>query len=372
VGEAASGTTSVLAASGRERGIYTVRVSAPGFASLTSAPVFVVNPLGIEATEDSFRFWTLGDVSVVAGFAGTPPPALTIPATLGGLPVAAIGVSWVFSNSQLTSVTIPASVTAIGHGAFSNNQLTSVTIPSGVINIGSDAFNNNQLTSIDIPSSVTVIGDFAFNNNQLTSIDIPSSVTVIGDFAFSDNQLTNVTIPSSVTVIGYLAFADNQLTSVNIPASVFNIGGNPFANNPSLQSITVSQDNQRFRSIDGVLYDIAGTTLLVWPGGKSPVDIPNTVTVIGDFAFSQNQLTSVVIPSSVTSIGGSAFQNNQLENITIPSSVTSIGTNAFNGNGATLQTVTIPFATLQAADDAWGGAGWRNGIPAEVNWVFEP
>ncbi len=59
--------------------------------------------------------------------------------------------------------------------------------------------------------------------------------------------------------------------------------------------------------------------------------IPNSVTSIGDYAFSYcTRLTSVIIPNSVTSIGKAAFQNcSSLTSITIPDSVTSIKPLAF-------------------------------------------
>jgi hypothetical protein len=60
--------------------------------------------------------------------------------------------------------------TSIGRGAYSNKQITSVTIPSSVTSIGNIAFWGNQLTSVTIPSSVTSIGDNAFYQNQLTSV----------------------------------------------------------------------------------------------------------------------------------------------------------------------------------------------------------
>ncbi|TLS69963.1 leucine-rich repeat protein, partial [Photobacterium damselae] len=45
----------------------------------------------------------------------------------------------------------------------------------------------NQLTSVTIPYSVTEIGDRAFENNQLTSVIIPDSVTEFGNGVFDDN-----------------------------------------------------------------------------------------------------------------------------------------------------------------------------------------
>ena len=56
------------------------------------------------------------------------------------------------------------------------------------------------------------------------------------------------------------------------------------------------------------------------------------VTSIGDSAFYNNQLTSVVIPGSVTSIGDNAFYVNELTSVVIPGSVKTIGAGAFTDN----------------------------------------
>ena len=74
---------------------------------------------------------------------------VTIPSEIDGLPVVSIGY-WAFSVNQLTSVSIPDSVTSIGNQAFLNNQLTEITIPGSVTHIGATAFAFNQLTNITI------------------------------------------------------------------------------------------------------------------------------------------------------------------------------------------------------------------------------
>lgn len=63
--------------------------------------------------------------------------------------------------------------------------------------IGQNAFRNMQLTSITIPNSVSTI--YGIENNDLTSVVIPNSVTTIGGTAFINNKLENIIIPNSVT-----------------------------------------------------------------------------------------------------------------------------------------------------------------------------
>jgi hypothetical protein len=54
-----------------------------------------------------------------------------------------------------------------------------------------------------------------------------------------------------------------------------------------------------------------------------------TVTSIGDDAFYNSKIKSIVIPASITSIGDDAFYNSKIKSIVIPASVTSIGNSAF-------------------------------------------
>lgn len=131
---------------------------------------------------------------------------------------------------NLSSVTIPSTVTVIGVRCFKEcGSLTSIVIPSSVTSLGEGCFKNcSSLASIDIPSSVTSLGYECFYGcSSLASIIIPSSVTSLDWSCFWDcKSLTSITIPASVTSIGSLCFAYcSSLTSIIIPASVESIGG---------------------------------------------------------------------------------------------------------------------------------------------------
>ena len=161
-------------------------------------------------------------------------------------------------------------------------------------------YNCSELTSITIPSSVTSIGEYAFYNcSGLTSITIPSSATSIGEYTFYNcSELTSITIPSSVTSIGECAFYNcYRLTSITIPSGVTSIGGSAFFGCSGLTSITIPS---------GVT-SIGGSTFSCCSGLTS-ITIPSGVTSIGGYAFSCcSGLTSITIPSGVTSIGRCAF-----------------------------------------------------------------
>lgn len=197
-----------------------------------------------------------------------------------------------------------------------------------------------------IPDGVTSIGDEAFLCCQsLTSVTIPDSVTSIGDDAFYYcYNLTSVSIPNGVTSIGGFAFVFcTGLKSVTIPDSVTSIGNGAFASCDNLTAIQVDANNQRYCSVDGVVFSKDMKTLAAYPAGRQGAySIPDGVTSIGDGAFDGGGVTGVTIPDSITSIGDGAFKEcDNLASVTIPNSVTNIGRVAFY-NCESLKSVTIP------------------------------
>jgi hypothetical protein len=116
---------------------------------------------------------------------------LAIPKTLYGLPVTVIGKE-AFMGKGLTYVIIPEGVTTIESGSLTRSELRGTN--------ASGAFYDNELTSLTIPDSITFIGDLAFTGNKLTSLTLGKNVTSIGEYAFFDNPLASITIGKDVDI----------------------------------------------------------------------------------------------------------------------------------------------------------------------------
>lgn len=226
--------------------------------------------------------------------------------------------------STVTHEGVEYTVNKIANNAFSGcTDLTSVTIPNSITTIGESSFSNcSSLTSINLPSSVTSIGDHAFYGcSSLTSVIIPNSVTSLGVSSFQDcSNLTSVSIPNSITFLPDGLFQNSGLVSVTIPNNVTTIGNFVFSNCKSITSLTLSNTQTSIG-----YYAFSGCV------GLSSVTIPNSVKTIDEGAFSRcSSLTSVDIPNSVTSIAFNAFAGcSSLVSVNIGSGVTSIGGQAF-------------------------------------------
>ena len=322
--------------------------------------------------------------------------------------VTTIGDSTFYGCESLTSINIPNSVTTIGDWAFYGcKSLTSITIPSSVVTIIGNSFygwhgilnneskafiyedhvlfNKNKTTLIayrakgtnyTIPNSVRTIGDSAFCGcDSLTSINIPNSVRTIGDSAFMwCKSLANINIPNSVTTIGDSAFwGCDSLTNINIPNSVTTIGNSAFAFCNSLTSITIPNsvviiignpfydwhgnlynESKAFIYEDHVLFNKNKTILIAYRAKGTNYTIPNSVTTIGKYAFSDcDSLSSINIPNSVTTIGEGAFSDcKSLISINIPNSVTTIGEGAFS-DCKSLISINIPNSVTTIGEGAF-------------------
>ena len=236
---------------------------------------------------------------------------VVIPSKINGVTVTTIGTD-AFLGLNITSVTIPDSVTEIGSNAFAGcTNLTSVnyigdwsklTIQSGNPAV-EDAVNAQLFDFAFTPDNTAVI--VTKYNGIAADVTIPSRykgkpVTAINNAVFPNSAVTSVTIPDSVTSIPDAAFVNcSELTNISIPNSVTYIGLSAFSSCTSLKSIT----------------------------------LPSSLRSISEALFSGcSQLTTIHIPDSVPSIQSHAFYHcRNLETIRIPVSVTLIETDAFAG-----------------------------------------
>ena len=234
--------------------------------------------------------------------------SVTIPET-----VTSIG-TYAFSSTgeQFTQLDIPTNVTTIEEWAFQNSYIKKITLPEGYKSIGANVFRDcNYLTDITLPSTLTTIGDYAFFScDRLINVVIPNSVTELGEYAFRDcNKLASVTLSNSLTSISREAFRNTGLRSITIPEGVTTIGNSAFLNCSSLMN----------------------------------VQLPSTLTNMDEYAFSNcNSLTAIGIPESIKALGNYVFAYCWgLTTVSLPGTLTSIGERTFTGCG-TLRSITLP------------------------------
>ena len=184
-----------------------------------------------------------------------------------------------------------ASNTAGGGQPWAEANPSAVYIADGVTGIGAHAFDNlTTLEQVEIENSVTLtqVGEYAFNacDNLEGPIDL-SGVTDLGQYAFNGCEvLGEVILGEGLTEIPSYAFNYCGLSDIDIPSTVTVLGDHAFSNNG-------------FRE-------------------AGELELPDGLTTIGDYAFyralnfdNNSGFTAVTIPSTVTRIGEYAFYNHQ-------------------------------------------------------------
>lgn len=292
-----------------------------------------------------------------------------------------------------TSFAVPDGVTQIGDSSkqsafYGASNLTSVSIPASVRTIGARAFYNCKvLTNIDFLAAKDgnnfdlSIGEYAFGYSGLTSIVIPARVAAVGGLSrgtFRNNtSLTSVTFEkgSKIAVIPAELFNYcTALKSIHLPATVTEIGLNAFIYCESLVAVTIEEGgvilkigNTAFKgtklsvtNINALIKNVTEISEYAYQGTTSTVDedgtlvIPEGVTTIGREAFrNANGIKKIQFPSSLVSIETYAFKEcSNLTEVVIPDGVTIIESAAF-ANCASLKKVVVPSSVVGLGTDAF-------------------
>ncbi len=244
---------------------------------------------------------------------------------------------YAFKNcAGLKSVEIPNSLELgiISEGMFYGcTSLETIKLPDNIQKIENLAFANcKSLSSFTVPKEVTIIKRGTFLNcESLSNITLGNEITAIESSAFAGCGLTEIQLPSGITSIGEEAFAKNKFTEFTISSGVTELGAGVFARCDQLQEISVEEGNANFSAAGGVLYDKAGTKLLLCPSGKEGTfTLPRRTTEIAESAFKGcKKITELVLPSGLTTIGSKAFSGMNLTTVELPAELVNLSPDAF-------------------------------------------
>ena len=308
--------------------------------------------------------------------------ALVIPSEYLGLPVTEIDGDALLNCQNMTSITIPATVTSIGSGVFKGcDSLKSIKVAKDNPSYKSEKgvlLTKNGKTILGsaraavrayIPKGAETIGDYAFSENKnLKSVKIPEGVKEVGEGAFEGcASITRLSLPDSLKKIGKKAFRNCQkLKSVSLPDGIAYVGVAAFNFCAALKEVFRPEglgrhlkhafyfDSKQTRIIEKVNYKyikVNGNNIgyrknykekgwsVFWPYIgilKGALVIPKEiegrpVTRIGSYAFEDcSKITSVELPDSIKEIEEQAFFDcDGLTSVRISKSVTNIENRAF-------------------------------------------
>ena len=280
--------------------------------------------------KNNYLFYTYENVNYLLGYIGMD-TELTLPNDYNGQMYEIYKYAF-YNNNDLTSVIIPNNVAFVGDYAF-----------SGCGSLKYNEYDNAYYLGNESNKYVVLI---KAKSKNITSCKINDNCKYVYSNAFSCcEKLTSVTIPNGLVSMGEKVFEGcEKLASVTIPSSVTTIGSNAFDKCSSL----------KFNEYDNAYYLGNSTNKYVWlikakSTSITGCNINNNCIFIYSNAFlgcrSLDMFGGVKIPDKVIAIGSNAFKNCNGINITIPNSVTVIGDYAFDNSG---YAVTIRYTGTKA------------------------
>lgn len=217
----------------------------------------------------------------------------------------------VFAESGLQKIVLNRKLQFVGNGAFKKTDIHSIAFSNKLTYIGNRLFSDcTKLKKVSIPASVKGINPGAFSNCvSLRSINVASDN---GKYSSQDGVLYN---KNKTRLIQYPMHKVTK--SFTVPSSVKNIRGYSFAGNSYLQKVTITAKKigkQAFYNMDNL----------------SDVTITDGAEVIADNAFREDSsLKNVDLPDSLTNIGSYAFSGSAIRTVNIPSGLKKLGYCAF-------------------------------------------
>ena len=299
--------------------------------------------------ENKASDFTYSGTSAIAinSYVGTS-TTMWIPSYIGGTPVTTIPASAFASQTTLTEVVVPDTVTSIGNAAFKGcSSIESMTLPFvGTTEIASSDYT--RVFGYIFGYATGYVGILTSNTSSYTTQGIYSSTSYYYGYYIPDT-IREVTITKQTAIPANAFYNCDLIEEINIPTDTTSIGSDAFRNCQSLNKLNGKEIGE-FNIPQSVTAIEKCTFYNCLEATK--VTLSNSVTSIGAYAFSgcaaivqfnSNNLCELIVPTSCTSIGEYAFKGLKIiSNVVVPDTVTSIGRGAFEGCSS-LESMTLPF-----------------------------
>ena len=295
----------------------------------------VVIPASVTVLQDSlfYECWRITSVTFSSNVTAVEDNSFAYCSGLAEVYYKGSAADW---NSMTIGNENPYLTHALRHYVYNDNL--SWTLVDGVLTITGTGvmppvspWSGTEFTSAVIEEGITSIGSQAFRYcESMQTISLPDSLTRIDATAFmSCKALEAIEVPDNVTTIETQAFVScSSLKQVTFGAGLSSIGDALFRGCSALQTIQCSEDNAKYTSVNGVLFNKSKTMLALFPTGFSgSYVIPTGTTSIRQSAFYfATKLTDITIPEGVTTINMMGFDGcSSLTSVELPSSLKTMG-----------------------------------------------
>ncbi len=220
--------------------------------------------------------------------------------------------------ANINKVTFGKNVSEIGEGALEAVYLQEINVSQENLNYSSKdgvLFNkaatdlikypsNRVCDTYSIPGGTKRIESKAFfgiEANEMKELCIPESIEYISPDAFEEFWVETINVDSDYVINNFYLFT-TEFKEINLGENVTVIGDEFLTNTYCVENFNVSEQNENYCDIDGVLFTKDETVLVRFPEGRVGVDytIPEKVKRLDPISFSDSKLNKLNILSSTS------------------------------------------------------------------------
>lgn len=199
------------------------------------------------------------------------------------------------------------------------NYISEIIVEDGITGIGDYALGTlSTATSISLGASVERIGLNAIRYTSISEFVAPTNLKRIEQYAFIYcRSLSKITLNEGLEYCGFAAFHETKLKTIHLPSTANGVAS--FGRLDYLESVTVEEGNDKYYSIDGILY-IKGATrrgVRFIPSTRETFELEAGISTVMESSVWGLHITDFDVPATVDDIRGLAFRElNELESIT--------------------------------------------------------
>jgi hypothetical protein len=235
----------------------------------------------------------------------------------------AIGIySNAFENLEKFVEIDLSSIKFIGDNAFRYcKNLKSIKMGTNIQYFGLHVFAGSGIEEIQIPPSLDRIPEETFRDCELlTNVTIPDSVISIERLAFGNClSLHTINLPNNIISIGELAFCNCQLEEIYLPKSLLHMDYSPFC---GCRNTSIISKSPLFYANEQFLLGYHNTRLISYLADETNIVVPGTVkSILGYSLLNKNKNAKIYLPNSVNIIGHWAFRYAKAKQVNFPKSL---------------------------------------------------
>ncbi len=240
-----------------------------------------------------FAYTETEGVLTITGYTGSVPSTLSVPSTIEGKPVVAIGANAFAGNTALEAVTLGEGIEALEQNAFGDcSRLAQITLPTSLKRIEQEALARTAVSEVEAPGAESIAYKAFDGCEALRTVKVGDVLATIEACAFYEcRALTSFK----------MGLGAAEIDCPNTQGSDAFHGADEIV-------FEVAEGNPRWCTVNGVLIDKLAKRVVYGRAAFGDVVIPEGIETVSRYCFGfASEMTSVIFPETLATFEANTF-----------------------------------------------------------------